>query len=256
MPSLRPLALLTILLVALLAIKGLGLIDGFSAIFSSRAEAQEAEESSAQGDAGDYPSLAPDDEPAVETASETQDPLTPASTEYNQCEVDPSLAAMSRNGQSRSELDLLAALGARREVLNQREAELETREQLLQVAEQRVDARIQLMESLRSDIQILLGNLDEQRQEEINTMVATYRGMEPDAAAIVMQELDEVDSEALLLVATQMQTNNTTNFAAIMGELADLNPAFAASLTSRIHARSVPPATLADLEDSVEPSQD
>ena len=85
-------------------------------------------------------------------------------------------------------------------------------------------------------------------------MVATYRGMEPDAAAIVMQELDEVDSDALLLVATEMQTNNTTNFAAIMGELADLNPAFAASLTARIHARSEPPATLADLEDSIEPS--
>lgn len=254
MSSLRPLALLTILLTALLAMKGLGLIDGISQVFGSSALAQDAGDTGQDSeDDGDFPSLAPEEEEAPETETVA---LSQPVTSLDQCDVDPSLAAINRDGQSRSELDLLAALGARREVLNQRESELETREQLLTVAETRVDERIQRMEALRADIQTLLGELDEQRQLEIDTMVATYNTMEPDAAAIVMLELDNVDSEALLLVSTQLQTNNTRRFAAIMGELAELNAPFAASLTSRIHARSEPPATLADLEDSLEPSRE
>lgn len=246
MPALRPLAILALLLTSLFAMKALGLADALMSLVSSQAVAQEAGDPSEN--VVDNPTLAPaEDEPEEETTSDLALPVQI----YEQCEIDPSLAAIRQDGESRSELDLLAALGARRESLNQREDELETRESLLAVAEQRVEERIDAMEILRADVQRLLGQLDEQRQLEINTMVATYSTMEPDAAAIVMRELDNIDAEALLLVSTELQTNNTRKFAEIMGELAALDAPFAASLTSRIHARSEPPTTVAELEDSL-----
>jgi flagellar motility protein MotE (MotC chaperone) len=215
----RPLLLLAVLLGGLLALKGLNLAGDAFAVFSERAYAAEAQtepaqEPDAEGDA------AHDDGAAHADAPPPPDPRTAARRE---------LPTASRLGLERN-------LAVRRRELDQREETLDTREQLLAVAEGRVDDRIVRLESLRDAVQDLLGQLDDQRQAQINAIVATYAQLEPDAAARIMVQMNETDPETLLLVAEQLNSDQyRRRFAGI---LAELPPQVAASVTTRLRARA------------------
>lgn len=235
MSAVRPLAIITLLLGALFTLKALAFADGASLFFEARAEARE----SAQGEeaaAADQP--AP---PQTEAPASAQTPPPPA------VERQPIGPAPEESGSARRD-DLLVALAARRRALDARERELDTREGLIEVAEQRVEARIARLDELHGEVQALLGQLDTERQAEVDSLVATYATLEPEAAAIILRQMDAMDEETLLLVARELQTTNTRKFAAIVGELADIDPGFAARLTSRLRARSMPPETVAQLE--------
>lgn len=231
MPVIRPLAILTLLLGALFALKALALANGAAGFLDARAEAREAEEQV--------------EEPASEPAERMEYDLDPAPPEETGSAA-PVPAPAQEDSASRN--DLLVALAERRRTLDAREAELDTREGLIEVAEQRVEERITRLEELHGEVQTLLGELDTEREQEITSLVNTYANLEPEAAAIILRQMDDMDSETLLLVARELQTASARRFAAIVGEMADLDPAFAASLTSRLRVRSMPPETVAQLE--------
>lgn len=251
MSAIRPLALITLLVGALFVLKALTFADGASVFLESRAEAREAarnepaqpaDESAAEDEPGEA-----HDEAAGADAQEASDaapsglprPVPSEISEYSSASRD----------------QLLTALAERRRTLDARETELDTREGLLEVAEQRVQSRIARMEELQVELQTLLGQLDEERQSEVNDLVATYANLEPDAAAIILRQMDQTDPDTVLLVARELQTSNARKFAAIVGELADMDPVFAASMTSRLRARSMPPETVAQLEAELEAVQ-
>lgn len=240
MSTVRPLAILTLLLGALFTLKALAFADGASMFFESRAEARESA-------AANPPAPAEEDarepyvltEPVPDPAPERTSP--PARTGPG----DPGLVMTDPTV---SQGQLLTALAERRRALDAREAELDTREGLIQVAERRVESRIARLNALQGEIQTLLGELDESRQDEINALVDTYASLEPDSAAVILRQMDETDPETVLLVSRELQAESPRRFAAVVGEMADLDPVFAASLTSRLRARAAPPETLAQLE--------
>lgn len=232
MTAVRPLMLLTVVLAGLLGLKGLSLADEAATLISERAEAAgapPADDGHGGGDDyGDEPPAEPVDEgPAPEAA-----PPPPAT---------PTLRAAPTTAQ----LGLERRLAERRRALDQREAELDTREQLLTVAELRVDDRVTELEALRDEVRGLLGMLDERRQAQIDSIVAVYSQLEPPAAASILTSMRETDETTLLLVAEQLQNSNARKFAAIMAEMA---PDFAAELTFMLRMRAEPPETTAEAE--------
>jgi flagellar motility protein MotE (MotC chaperone) len=248
MSAIRPLALITLLVGALFVLKALTFADGASVFFESRAEAREA--------AQNEPAQPADQPAAADEHGEQHDEAAGAETR-EAAPSGPSRPMPSEISEysSASRDQLLTALAERRRTLDARETELDTREGLIEVAEQRVQSRIARMEELQVELQTLLGQLDEERQSEVNDLVATYANLEPDAAAIILRQMDQTDPDTVLLVARELQTSNARKFAAIVGELADMDPVFAASMTSRLRARSMPPETVAQLEAELEAVQ-
>jgi flagellar motility protein MotE (MotC chaperone) len=215
----RPLLLLAVLLGGLFALKGLNLVEDAVNVLSERAYAAEtagqeppAEETEAEGEPADDGEMAPP--PPLPDARE----------------------AARRDLPTASRLGLERNLAVRRRELDQREDALDTREQLLIVAERRVDERIAQLETLRDEVQALLGQLESQEQEQIAAIVRTYAQLEPDAAAQIMVQMNQSDPDTLLLVAEQLNSDEfRRRFAAIMAELP---PQIAASLTSQLRAQA------------------
>ncbi|MGJ3230309.1 MAG: MotE family protein [Oceanicaulis sp.] len=219
----RPLLLLAVLLAGLLALKTLSLADGASTLFAERALAAPAE-------------------PEPETA---EAPIEQDEEQVEQTPPPPPPPARRERIPTASELSLETDLARRRQELAARAEALDTREQLLQVAEARYNERLSELHRLRDEIQGLLDELDAQRESEITAIVNTYGQLEPDAAAGILQAMDGADPETLLLVAGQLQDTNPRRFAAV---LAEMQPGFAASLTSRLRARATPETGLAETE--------
>ena len=231
MTAVRPLMLLTVVLAGLLGLKALSLADEAATLISERADAAgapPADDGHGGGDDyGDEPAEPVDEGPAPEPAP----PL-------------PAVPTM-RAAPTTAQLGLERRLAERRRALDQREAELDTREQLLTVAELRVDDRVTELEALRDEVRGLLGMLDDRRQAQIDSIVAVYSQLEPPAAASILTSMRETDEMTLLLVAEQLQTSNARKFAAIMAEMA---PDFAAELTFMLRMRAEPPETTAEAE--------
>ncbi|MCC5995691.1 MAG: hypothetical protein LAT81_03070 [Oceanicaulis sp.] len=220
----RPLLLLSVLLGGLLTLKALSLADGALDWLSGAAHAVEDNAARAEPRGDAVPAPAPSvPAPAARPEQETAPITLP----------------------SQSELELQGRVAERLRALDRREAELDTREQLITVAERRMDEREERLIALRDDIHALVGQLDAQREAQMNASVRVYATMEPEAAAPVLQTLMATDPETLLLIAGQLQESNTRRFSQIM-ESAD--PRFAAELTVMLAARANPPQTRAELE--------
>lgn len=215
----RPLLLLSVLLGGLFALKGLNLAGDATDFLSERAYAAETAEPEPPAE-----EPAADDE-AGEGAPDAAPPPLPDARE-----------AARRELPTASRLGLERNLAVRRRELDQREDALDTREQLLIVAERRVDDRIAQLETLRDEVQALLGQLESQEQDQIDAIVQTYAQLEPDAAAQIMVQMNQSDPDTLLMVAEQLNSDDfRRRFAAIMAELP---PQIAASLTSQLRARA------------------
>ncbi|WP_439635191.1 MotE family protein [Oceanicaulis sp.] len=233
MTPVRPLMLLAVVLAGLLGLKSLSLVDEAATLISERADAAAAPpaDDGHGGSGGEEPEEVVDEGPAP--------PAAPP----------PSAAPAPRAAPTTAQLGLERRLAERRRTLDQREAELDTREQLLSVAELRVDDRVTELEALRDEVRELLGMLDDRRQEQVDAIVAVYSQLEPDAAARILTSMRETDETTLLLVAEQLQTTNARKFAAVMAEM---DPGFAAELTFMLRMRAEPPETTAEAEARLE----
>ena len=225
MTAVRPLSLIIVLLAGLFVMKSVSLGFGAVDLFAARAQAAEA-----------APDADVSPEPEPDAAQEPTPQPEPAPVRSPSAPAD-------RLGDTRSELELLNALSERRRQLDRRADELDTRAQLLDVAEQRVEGRIGALQALREEVQALLGQLDERREEEISRIVAVYSALEPDAAALIFVSLDEATR---LLVAERLSERR---LAAI---LAEMNPEQAAALTIQLHARAVPPDTVGEMRERLD----
>ena len=97
---------------------------------------------------------------------------------------------------------LLISLNKRREALETREAELETRVKLLEAAELRVDERITELKAVEARIADLLGQREVMQEERIAQLVKTYENMKPKSAAAILENLDR---DILLDVMARMK---------------------------------------------------
>jgi len=169
--------------------------------------------------------------PATETTDQTaaaQGAVPGAAAGADACAA-PSFADQA--GLSQSEVQVLQALGARREQLDQRAAEIETRADLLSAAERRVAQRVEELRRLETQVGALLGRLDEDQENRMASLVDVYQRMRAKDAAAVFDTLDE---ETLVTVAARMRQGN---LAEVMGRMA---PDRARRLTQMLAERARP----------------
>jgi flagellar motility protein MotE (MotC chaperone) len=115
---------------------------------------------------------------------------------------------------SPAELDVLKQLSDRREQLEKRSRDLDTRESLLKVTETRVDNKIKEMETLRLQLQSMVSQASEAQQAQLDNLVKIYETMKPEEAARVFETLD---MPVLLSVIQRMKPKST---APIMAKMA------------------------------------
>ena len=139
-------------------------------------------------------------------------------------------------GLSPAELQVIQSLGARRGELDAREQGLDTQLALIQAAEAKVDARITTMNSLKADMQALLGQLDDKQQAEVDRLVKVYEVMKPQDAAARFTLLSD---DVRLPIAAKMKER------ALSAIIAKMPPADAKRLTELLAARYVAQAAAA-----------
>jgi flagellar motility protein MotE (MotC chaperone) len=131
-------------------------------------------------------------------------------------------------GISPNELNILQSLAQRRAQLDQREAQLDSRAQLIQAADDKLDARITQLTTLKGQIQALLDQANKTSADDTNRLIAVYSAMKPkDAAAI----LTTMDDSVRLPIAAGMKDRA---LAAILGAMA---PDAARELTEKLSNR-------------------
>ncbi len=136
-------------------------------------------------------------------------------------------------GLSPAELRVLQSLGTRRGQLDQREQDIDVQLQLLAAAEAKLDAKLKSLTGLKGDIQGLLGQVDGQKQAEVDRLVTVYAGMKPKDAAARMTLLDD---SVRLPIAAKMKERTLAMI------LANMSPGDAKILTERLASRLVNPA--------------
>jgi len=143
------------------------------------------------------------------------------------CALTPEQLAQQA-GISPAELRIIQSLSKRRDALDARDADFATTLPLMVAAEQKLDAKLQALEALKSEIGALVGQVDEKEKAEEDRLVAVYSAMRPKEAAAVFTTLDD---GVRLPVASAMRPRT---LAAIM---AQMPPAAARELTEKLAKR-------------------
>jgi len=193
----NPRALLSLIVIVGVLIVGMRLSDIWQVTTSGKLFAHKALAENKPADTK-TPDIKPDD-----MQKPSPEPTTGAAASPNDDILDKSPA----------ELDLLKQLAERRDELDKRDHELDTRETLIKVAEQRVDQKIQELTSLRQQIQTLLNTASEAQAAQVDNLVKIYETMKPKEAARIFETLD---TPVLLGVIQRMKPAHT---ALIMAEM-------------------------------------
>jgi flagellar motility protein MotE (MotC chaperone) len=221
--NLRLLPVTIIALVLLFSVKASDIWHGAS---QALAETKGRAEITAEGPAAPVQhAQAGQQQPAATTAQANQQPMADAGGLAGK---DPALF-------TRSELQLLANLAERRDTLEARANDLDLRENLLQVTEERIDEKITSLKQIEDRIQGLLAKYDQQEERQIKSLVKTYESMKAKDAARIF---DRLDMEILLAVVQRMKE---VKMAAV---LAKMNAAKAEALTVELATRHEIPDSL------------
>ncbi|MBA4804767.1 MAG: hypothetical protein H2038_08975, partial [Brevundimonas sp.] len=143
------------------------------------------------------------------------------------CALTPEQLAQQA-GISPAELRVIQSLSQRRTELDARDADLASMLPLLAAAEQKLDARVQALETVKGEVQQLLGQVDEREKAEIDRLVAVYSAMRPRDAARVFATLDD---GVRLPVAAAMRPR------ALAAVMSQMEPAAARELTEKLARR-------------------
>lgn len=213
-PSVRLMPAVMVTVAAVLGLKAVAMAEGVAETVSDAGHAQTTEAAPATPGA------------AVGAA---------AGATAAQCTA-PSLAEMA--GLSQAEVQVLQALGTRRQELDARGEAIETQDGLMLAAEQRLNERLAELRTLETHVNDLLGQLDEAQEQRLRSLVDVYTRMRAKDAAAVF---DGLDDDVLVQVASRMRE---ANLAEVMGRM---DPTRARALTQMLADRARPPTDGASL---------
>src|SRR6202012_4485213 len=125
----------------------------------------------------------------------------------------PSTNVSPDDDSSPAEMEVLKQLSHRRDELDKRAHDLDTREALIKVGEQRVDQKIKEMESLRVQLQTMVDQINGAQQAQVDNLVKIYETMKPADAAKIFETLD---MPVLLGVIQRMKPKSTAPILAAM----------------------------------------
>ena len=114
---------------------------------------------------------------------------------------------------NQSEIDLLQALGARRDALDVRERTLDQREALLKAAEKRFEEKVADLDAVKLELQGMLARNNEQEDARLRSLVKIYESMKPKEAALIF---DKLEINVLLGVIERMKENKVAPILASM----------------------------------------
>lgn len=134
---------------------------------------------------------------------------------------------------SPGELEALGDLVRRREELDKRQSEIETREALLQAAEKRVQQQIEELKALQAKIDTAIKSYDETEQARRASLVRMFQNMKPTEAARIFEQME------LPVLLEIVEAMNERRAAPI---LAQMNPIRAQQVTSELARRRQPDA--------------
>lgn len=205
--SLSPRLLLPLIVLMGILIIGMRLDDIWNAaseghLFSRAALAETKPESKA--DAAAAAAVFAPPPPAVETPKSSNEGTLPTPT---------SAAPAPDEDVSPAEMEVLKQLSNRRESLDRRGKDLDTREALIKVTEQRVDQKIKEMETLRQQLQSMVNQVSEAQAAQLDNLVKMYETMKPDDAARIF---DTLEMPTLLGVVLRMKPKSTAPILAKM----------------------------------------
>lgn len=103
---------------------------------------------------------------------------------------------------SESEINVLRHLSERRKDLDKKSSQLDQRETLLNLTEQRVDKKIADLKSIQDQIRKVLGEADAEHKAQVASMVKIYETMKAKDAARIF---DTMDMPTLVEVASRMK---------------------------------------------------
>ena len=200
--------------------------------------------SAAKAFAEDSAAAKPGLKPAVAPTASIIAPSAPAAAKpASVCA--PTAAELAKEaGLSPAELQVLQSLGSRRGELDQRETDLDTQVQLIAAAEAKLDARIKEMNGLKTDIQGLLGQADQQQAAETGRLIRVYEAMAPKDAAGRMTLMDDA---VRLPIAAKMKERA---LAAILGKM---DPDAARVLTEKLAHRVETAQSVANARSALNP---
>jgi flagellar motility protein MotE (MotC chaperone) len=111
------------------------------------------------------------------------------------------------------ELEILQTLKKRRMALDEWDANVEVKENLLASVEKRVDEKLTQIESLKKELRDMIATYDTQEDAKIKSLVKIYETMKPKDAARIF---DEVEMPILLLVIDKMAEKKVAPILAAM----------------------------------------
>jgi len=146
--------------------------------------------------------------------------VPPATAETKTATAEPPAAAPKAESKaeapldySAAEIEVLQALTKRREQIEARAGELDLRENMLKVAEKRVDERIAELKKLEAKINALVKQADEQEEQNLRSLVKVYENMKPGDAARIFEKLED---KVLLSVVERMKEAKLAPVLAVM----------------------------------------
>lgn len=157
----------------------------------------------------------------TQSTTKPEEKKEPAKVEETASDKPSGPAAPSKEVSS-PEGDLYKQLAGRRDQLDRREQEMTSREALLKIAEQRMDQKLKEMETLKTQLQALVGQAGSAQQAQLDNLVKIYEIMKPKEAAKIFETLE---MPVLLGVVQKMKPART---AAVMAEM---NPEKAKEVT-------------------------
>jgi flagellar motility protein MotE (MotC chaperone) len=93
-------------------------------------------------------------------------------------------------------------LAKRRDDLDRQARELTTRQALLDAGQHELDQKVSELTNLKGEIQGMMGQLNDQQQARIQSMVKIYESMKPDDAARIFNTLD---TDVVIQLMSQMK---------------------------------------------------
>lgn len=166
-------------------------------VFSGAAMAEEkpADDKEKKAEPVNVPEGLAEDEPAPVLETEWADPAT----------LDMQF--------SETQTTVLKELKERRTALDTRESRIAQREALLAVTEKRIEEKLAELESIRTEIENLLGEQSEEEEARLQSLVKIYEGMKPKDAASIF---DDLNMDILLQVVSRMSERKSAPIMAAM----------------------------------------
>lgn len=129
---------------------------------------------------------------------------------------------------TQTEVDILQRLSKRREKLDEWQKEIETRENVLNLTQTKIDQKLSELRTLKKQVEEILAQYNAKEDAKTTTLVKIYENMKPKNAADIFSQMD---MNTLLEVASKMKE------AKLAPILAQMDPKLARELTERFAKR-------------------